>query len=461
MLHGRFFRRIAELKSQVDRAPALPFSGLLCEQRIQDVLVELKVFYRDRVYPPCVTLWVFLSQVLSEDQSCRNAVARLLAFRTAQRLGACSTDTGSYCEARGRLPEELIRRLARQTGKEIHDQAPSAWRVRGRPVKLVDGTTVSMPDTAANTAAFDKPRNQRGPSGFPVARLVAVLCLATGAALDAAIGPCRGKKTGELSLFRGLHNPFAPDDIVLADRLYCTYCDIARLKGQGVDVVFRMSAKRKTDFRRGRQLGPKDHLIVWNKPLRCPDGISPQEFATLPGELCVRELRVAVTIPGFRVRSIVVATTLTDPEAFSKRDVADLFRQRWHAELDLRSIKTVMHMDVLRCKTPEMVRKEIWLHLLAYNLLRSVMCAAADESEMKVRELSFKGTLQIFNAFYHMIVTAGPADLEALCTRLMRAVREHRVGDRPDRFEPRKIKRPAKPYPQLKRSRSEERKLCA
>lgn len=193
MLHGRFFRRLVQLRSRFNRAPALPFSDLLCESRVQTLLNDLGVLYRDRIYSPCVTLWLFLSQVLSEDQSCRQAVARLLAFRTAQGLGRCSTETGCYCKARQRLPEELVRGLARQTGQEIQVQAPEAWHVRGRPVKLVDGTTVSMPDTAANTAVFDKPRNQRGASGFPLARLVVVLCLATGAAFGSGDRPLPGQ----------------------------------------------------------------------------------------------------------------------------------------------------------------------------------------------------------------------------------------------------------------------------
>src|SRR5207249_8786925 len=154
VVQGRFFRRIAQLKSEFDRAPALPFSELLTESRIANVFNELNVLYRDRIYPPCVTLWVFLSQVLAEDHSCRNAVARLLAFRTQQGLGSCSTETGSYCQARRRLPEELVQRLARQTGKEIYQQAPAAWHLHGRPVKNVDGATVSMPDTLANAQAF-------------------------------------------------------------------------------------------------------------------------------------------------------------------------------------------------------------------------------------------------------------------------------------------------------------------
>ncbi len=460
MFQGRFFRRIVNLKAQIARTPELPFSEVLAAEQIDATLGELNVVYRDRLYSPSVTLWIFLSQVLSEDHSCRDAVARFVAFRAARGEPACSSQTGSYCEARQRLPEELLSRLARQTGQDQHRQVPTAWRLHGRPVKLLDGSTVSMPDTAENTAAFDKPRNQRGAARFPLARIVALLCLATGAALELAIGPYRGKQTGELSLFRQLQETLDSGDILLGDKLFCTYLDIARLLARGVDVVVRLHAHRKVDFRRGRRVGPNDHLVVWHKPAYCPDWLSAEEFAALPAELTMREVRVRVAIPGFRVRSLVVVTTLNDSQQFSAEDIANLYRQRWQAELDLRSIKSVMQMDILRCKTPDMVRKEIWAHLLAYNLLRSVMCAAAEEHGIPVRQVSFKGALQLLNAFHHCIITNGPQQLEAICTRLLAAVREHRVGNRPNRFEPRKRKRPAKPYPFMKASRHDERKRC-
>jgi hypothetical protein len=460
MSTGRFFRQLADLKESSSKAPELPFSQLLTEERIKRVLGELKVLYRDRIYTPWVTLWLFVGQVLSADPSCRNVVARFLAFRVARRLPACSTETGSYCQARQRLPEKLLSRLVRETGKELHEQAPVAWHLHGRPIKTVDGSTISMPDTPKNEAAFGKPRNQRGKSGFPLARILVIFCLATGAALEIAIGRYKGKNTGELSLFRSVQATLQNGDILLGDRLFCTYFDIARLRERGVDGVFRQHTHRRTDFRRGKKLGPEDHLVRWTKPKSRPDWMSKKEYAALPAELLVRELRVRVSIPGFRTKSIIVVTTLTDVEKYSKHDLAELFRQRWHAELDLRSIKTFMHMDVCRCLTPEMVRKEIWAHLLAYNLIRSVMCAAAIEKELPVRSISFKGTMQHLNAFHFLLTTSGSEELKDLCTFLLNAVSEHRVANRPNRYEPRKCKRAAKPYPAMKRSRKEERKLC-
>lgn len=462
MLQGRFFRRLIELRTGCAKAPELPFAKVLTADSIQAILTELKVEFRDRIYSPLVTLWVFLSQVLDADHSCRQAVSRLLAYRLQHGLSRCSTDSGSYCEARQRLPEALFQRLVQKTGQELQEQADCQWLFHGRRVKLVDGTTVSMPDTAANTAAFDKPRNQHGPGPFPVARVLVLLCLATGAALEAAIGPCRGKKTGELSLYRSLQDTLEEGDIVLADRLFCTFFEIACLRQRGADGVFRLSSSRHADFRTGRRLGGDDHVVTWHKPAQCPEGISPAEWAALPDELKIREVRVTVSTPGFRVRSLVVVTTLLDAEAFPAKEIATLYRQRWHGELDLRSIKTVLQMEVLRCLSPDMVRKEIWVHLLAYNLLRSALCAAASEFERPVRTFSFKAAWQLLVAFRHELVsaTADETRLARCCDALLDALSEHHVHDRLNRYEPRKIKRLAKPFPKLKRPRHVERNLC-
>lgn len=421
----------------------------------------MKLPFRDRIYSPWVTLWMFLSQVLHPDPSCRATVARLLAFRTAQGQKPCSADTSSYCQARQRLPETLIHRLVQDTGAEVQLQAPAAWHVHGRPVKVVDGSTVSMPDSQENTDAFGKPGNQRGLSGFPVARIVVLLCLATGTVLEAAVGPYRGPGAGELTLFRSLHASLQTGDLLLGDRLFCSYFDLAALQRQGVDAVVRLHASRRADFRRGKRLGSDDHVVLWKKPKGSSPWLSAQARAEMPQELALREVRVQVKIPGYRDRTLVVVTTLTDPAQWSREDIAELYQQRWQAELNLRSIKDVMHMDELRCQSPDLVRKEIWMHLLAYNLLRSVMCAAAEEHDLRAREVSFKGAKQLVEAFYHLLVCTPAEHLEDLCTTLLKAAAQNRVGQRPGRYEPRKRKRAPKPYPPLKLSRDSERKLCA
>jgi hypothetical protein len=460
MLQGYFFGQLAQWKSKFHAAPELPFSETLSADRIDQLLQSLGCSFLDRLYTPAVTLWMFLSQVLSPDPSCRNAVARFLAYRKARGLSRCSTETGSYCEARQRLPEALVERLARDTGHEICKQALDAWRWQGRLVKIVDGTTASMPDTQSNAKEFGKPTNQKGDCGFPIARIVMVICLATGAGLDGEIGPYRGKKSGELSLFRKLLKRFQTGDILLADRLFCTYCDIARLQHQGVDCVFRLNAHRKVDYLRGRWLGHEDHILTWHKPVQRPKWLTPAEFSALPPTMEVREVGVRVVVPGFRVRQLVVATTLLDPVRYTRADLAMLYRQRWHGEVDLRSIKCTLQMDVLRCKTPQMVRKEIWLHLLANNLLRSVMCATAVRYRVKARELSFRGTQQMLNALLTDLTTHPLDQMESLCQILFEAVAQHPVGHRPNRYEPRKRKRAAKPYAALKLNRAIERRHC-
>lgn len=460
MFQSHFFRRFAELKASFDSTPQLPFSEVLVRERIETTLVELQVLYRDRIYPPCVTLWVFLSQVLSSDHSCRNAVARWLAFRLAQGQPPCSTETGSYCAARQRLPEELLSRLTRETGADLHAQVPADWHFHGRPVKVVDGSTVSMPDSKANEAAYPKTSNQTGTCGFPLARIVVLLCLATGAVLGLGVCAFSGKQASELALFRQLWELLVKGDILLGDRLFCTYFDLARSLAKGVDTVVRLNASRRADFRRGERLGHDDHLVYWCKPTTCPEWLDRAEYDALPHQLRLREVRVTVRVPGFRVWSLVVVTTLLDPVEFPAEELALLYRQRWQAELDLRSIKAVMQMDVLRCESPEMIRKELWVHLLAYNLIRSVMSATALEHDLKVREISFKGTLQLLNALTHALLHTPAEKLDALCTALFAAVRQHPVGNRPHRYEPRKRKRAPKPYPKMKLPRAEERKLC-
>ncbi len=279
MFQGSFFGQLAQWKAKFHSAPELPFSEVLSKGRIDKLLQELGCSFVERLYTPPVTLWMFLSQVLNPDPSCRNVVARFLAYRKTRGLSGCSTDTGSYCEARQRLPESLVE-AGGETGHELSKQALDAWRWHGRAVKVVDGTTASMPDTLPNAKEFGRPSNQKGNCGFPVVRIVMVICLATGAALEGAIGPYRGKKSGELSLFRRLLETFQTGDIVLADRLFCTYYDIARLHHQGVDCVFRLNAHRKVDFRCGRRLGSDDHILTWHKPAYRPRWLTPAEFST-------------------------------------------------------------------------------------------------------------------------------------------------------------------------------------
>jgi hypothetical protein len=452
--------RMHDFCRQFNQDSGLPFSDVLPAERIRAALRDLAIAWRDRLFTPVVTLWLFLSQVLSKDHSCLSAVARLLAYRAGRGLALCSARTGSYCKARQRLPESLLARLVRQTGGDLHGQAPPAWYWHGRAVKIVDGTGVSLPDTPANQKAYPQPGGQKPGLGFPVMRLVVVLSLACGAALDVAMGPSRGKQTGETALFRDLHGRLEPGDVVLADRYFCSYFEIALLQQRHVDAVMRLHQRRQVDFRQGRRLGPCDHVVVWHKPAR-PAWLDEATYAALPATLTVRELRVAVPQRGFRTRQLLVATTLLDGEAVPRGELAALYRARWHAELDLRSIKQSMQMDHLRCKSPAMARKEVWAHLLVYNLIRATMAQAALEHHVLPRLLSFEGARQTLDAFREVLPQATPEQLPAVVEGLLAAVASHRVGNRPDRYEPRARKRRPKEYPLLKVPRRQARRRLA
>jgi len=432
------------------RQGELYFAALLPKDRIHKAFGAARANWHGWVYTPAVTVWVFLSQCLSADHSCRDAVARLIAWRIAGGQRACSAETGAYCTARGNLPEKAIRRLVRETGAEPDDLADEDWLWQGRPVRVVDGSTITMPDTEANQAAYPQQKTQKPGCGFPIARILVVFSLSVGTVLDAAIGKYEGKQTGENSLFRTLHDTLVEGDVALADRYFSGWFDIALLLDRGVDMVVRKHQARPTDFRTGQRLGTDDHLVVWKKPGR-PKWMLIEQHAQLPAELTLREVRIRVAQKGFRTRSLVVVTTLVDAEAYPAEAISLLYRQRWHAELHLRSLKIVLQMDHLRCKTPERVRNEFYTHLLAYNLLRGVMARAAFEADRSPWEISFKGTLQTLEQFLPMLLS-GVAS-ETWCEALLTAVATHLVANRPDRFEPRLVKRRRKPYKHLREPR--------
>jgi len=426
------------------------FAALVSEDRITKAFGKAREFWRGWIYTPAVTVWVFLAQCLSADHSCREAVARLIAWRVTQGMKPCSANTGAYCTARSDLPEEAIHELMRDIGKQVEDDAPEDWLWQGRKVRVADGSTLTMPDTPQNQAEYPQQRSQRPGCGFPIARILVIFSLSVGTVLEAAMGQYRGKQTGENSLLRGLGDTLAAGDILLADRYFSGWCDIALLRMQDIDVVVRKHQLRRTDFRMGRRLGKDDHLVIWVRPPR-PKWMSPEQYATLPEALTLREVRVRVTQRGFRTRSLVVATTLLDTELYPAAEIAMLYRRRWQAELHLRSIKVVLQMDHLRCLAPAHVRNEFFMHLLGYNLIRGVMAAAAREAGKVPWEISFKGTLQTLGQFLALFLTK--VHCEVWCRALLTAVAAHRVGHRPDRFEPRRVKRRPKPYKLLQKPR--------
>ncbi len=406
------------------------------------------------LFPPDVTLIGFISQVLSQDHSCRETVARINVERRARGLDPVAPDNSAYCKARARLPEDLLHALFYEIAIDLERQLPEHWKWNGRSVKLVDGTTFSMPDTEDNQAAFPQMASQEEGSGFPIARMVAVLSLATGACLDAAIGPYKGKETGEHALLRQLMHCFNKTDVCLGDAYYPSYFFVSTLISLGVDGVFRQHGARDSDFRRGLRLCKGDHLVEWQKPTR-PEWMTEEDYALFPNKIEMRETRVQVAINGFRTQSIVIVSTFADSAAVTTEDLAALYKKRWHIEVDLRSIKIVLQMDRLRCKTPEMVRKELWCHLLGYNLIRKLMAQAATAAKISPREISFKGTVQTFIAYQNLWSIGGFTADEAMWIEIFSAIAHHRVGNRPNRSEPRATKRRPKQYPRLHGNRHE------
>ncbi len=355
----------------------------------------------------------------------------------------CSLNNASYCRARTRLALSLIERIGREAGERLRASQPAVWRWRGREVKLIDGTTVSMPDTSENQAEYPQSRSQKPGLGFPLARVVAIISLSCGAVLEWAISPCEGKRTGETALLWQLAHCLRTGDVVIADRYFTGYFMLAWLTRHGAGVVVRQHQLRHTDFRRGKRLGAKDHVVAWVRPQQ-PAWMDDVAYATIPETMTLRETHVG---------GLSLVTTLTDAKAVSKQELLTLYHARWQVELDLRSIKTVMQMEGLRCKRPEMVKKEIAVHLLAYNLVRTVMAQAAFLGQVLPRQLGFKAALQLVRAFEENLRHAPQARLTLCRTCLLAGIAQLRLPDRPGRVGPRVVKRRPKQHALLTQPR--------
>ena len=415
--------------------------------------------WRRCFWTPTRTLWTFLIQVLHPDCSCRAAVAMALAEQAAAGNDpARSADPSAYSQARGRLPTDVLRQCLHAVGQTVRDAVGDSYLWFNRRVWLVDGTRCSMPDTPSLQRAFGQPDGQRPGCGFPVATLTGLFCWASGALLDVAIGPYRDS---ELRLWRRLWTWLRPGDIIVGDRFYCTYVDLAGLVRRGCDAIFRLHQHRKVDWRSGCRLGPNDRLMRWTRPSKHGRGrnVSLRQWRQLPETLPVRLVRGSVGAPGFRTRHIIVATTLLDPVAYPAAEILALYGDRWTVELRLRDLKTTLGMDLLRGKSPSMVRKEIYMHLLAYNLIRQLMARAAADHGRDLHRLSFAGAVQHIDAVLpYLHLYAGTARRPQLVELLLRWIAHDTVPLRPGRIEPRVVKRRPKQYGLLNKPRRQMRK---
>jgi len=427
------------VRNHARSSDAYVFFNLLTGAELFDQVESLLPQHRERLFSPTETLSMFLAQALSADRSCQKAVNEAAIKRLAGGLPLCSTHTGAYCRARQRLPVQMVCTLARYTGRWVTARAPEPWRWRGRRVRLVDGTTVGMPDTPANQAEYPQPRSQKPGLGFPLCRMVGLVCLGSGAVLNAAIGRYHGKGGDEQSLLRSILDTLECGDVLLGDAYYATYFLLCTLRERDIDAVFEQygARQRSTDFRCGQRLGSRDHLIVLEKPTIKPDWMSHADYEQAPDTLAVRELRTG---------GKTSVTTLLCPKQTGKSALKSLYRSRWHIELDLRNIKTTLGMDRLSCQTPSMAIKEIWVYLLAYNLIRLMMAQAALLADRRPRQLSFKHTVQIWIAWVQHGNGAGHDDK---LYGLFILIAQQRVGERPGRIEPRAIKRRPQLYPLL------------
>lgn len=406
-------------------------------------------FQVNTLYNPLTTLFTFIKQVLSADKSCKNAVSGVLANEFAEKGTLIGTATGAYVKARQRMPKKMVHDLVTLVGMELIVQAPLEWRPYGRHLKVFDGTTMTMADTQANQAAFPKHSNQNKNIGFPMARLVAVMSLTTGSIIDYALGPCKGKGTGEASLLRTLLPCIEPNDIVIADRYYPHFFLMCDLKNKGVDGVFRAAAQRRYDFRKGKRLGKYDHISSWEKPKK-PEWMSQSEYALYPKTLSVRE---------FKESGLIYVTTFLEATKYPKKELKLLYKKRWEVETNLKYIKTIMSMDHLTCKTPDMVEKEIGIHFLAYNMIRNLMTKAAIKHELLPTQLSFKSTIQLVNQLTPLVLYAKQDQKQLLLEILLDCISKNKVANRPGRTEPRAIKRKPKTFPSLKIDRKTQKHL--
>ena len=436
----------------------LPFAEVLTEADVARIFAEEKVSFGKLArsfWTPALTMWAFLWQVLGADKSCRQVVANVL-MSLALSHDPEDIDTGLYCRARAKLPPAVFRRLAVHVGHGLERASPKEWLWNGRHVNLVDGSSSRLPDTEENQAAFPQPKTQKKGVGSPLIRWVALLGLATATVQGFAYGPYAGKETGETALFRQLLDQLQRGDIVLADRYYCSYFMVALLLSRGVDVVARLHQKRKYDFRRGQHLGEGDHIVAWHRPKR-PKWMSEELYASMPETIRMREVIRRVDAPGYRVEELVVATSLLDAQAYEADEIMELYSERWQVELDIRSLKVTLGMSDLRCKTPFMVEREIWAHILAYNLIRKVGAQVAEQKKVSPRSISFKATKQAVLGGWQQATKLQGADYVRVEKVMLKILQKQKVGHRPGRCEPRAIKVRPKPHKLLMEPRQEAR----
>ena len=402
---------------------------------------------RDRIYTTTKTVLTFIKQALHQDKSCRNAVSGVCAEKIlANKEVSCKT--GAYCKARKKLSENAVHELSNEVAKGASKIAPIQWRpLHQREIKIADGSTLTAADTEENQKAFPQHKNQKKGCGFPLLRIVVVTSLVTGLVCDYSIAAYKGKGTGEFALLRNIFSCIEKDDILLGDRYFPSFFVMSDLITAEADGIFRGHHQRHYDFRTGDRLGKKEHVLWWNKPTR-PEWMDKKIYDSYPKKIQIRE---------FKVNGNVYVTTLLDPKKYPKKELVGIYERRWDIEINLRHIKSTMSMDFLTCKTPDMVKKEIGIHLLAYNCIRMIMLEACKKHEATPWKISFKGSLQLINQWLPILLNADLNESKRLYEKLLELIVKNKVGNRPGRIEPRVIKKRGQGYSRLSRPRADEK----
>lgn len=423
-------------------------------QAFQD---ENALFGQDDIFSTEIVLWAFLAQTLRDGKgsSCSAAVADIATYMIQTGQRPPSGDTGDYCRARAKLSLNALKRLVRESGRQLEDTAGKSWLFKGRHGKLVDGFTFTMPDTPENQQEFPQIKTKKPGVGFPIARVCVVTSLATGCVCDVAVGPYAGKETGETALLRKILKVFNTNDIAVMDCCFSSFMMLALLTTKGVDVCVPQHQLRHSDFRKGCRLGPNDYLVTWYRP-KCPAWMTPEQYDQIPETMVLREVRFAKNERGEH-DAFTIITSLTDPMEYPKRDIAELYDHRWNVEHDIFDVKQTMNLAHVRCKTPEMILRELWTTLLAYNLIRKVIVTSARLYEKQPRQLSCTRTCQKILSAWMLLATGGCRDARAMHAEILKEIAHQEILKRPGRKEPRAIKRAKDKYPLMQRSRNQMR----
>jgi hypothetical protein len=460
-LFGKFHSPLRNTLQPLCRHQSLHHLESLLTDRLDPALLQPnpdKANSRQRLYPPKLTFLSFLDQVLDPDSSCRRSVRQIRAYYQKQpdpkRL---DKDTSAYCQARARWQLDELTEIRRNVAHHTMSHPLSLEELVERPIKVIDGTCLNLADTPKNRLAYPQSKDQHPQCGFPLLRLVAVFSLETGSLLEREYGPY---STSENALYQRLWPTFQSGDILLGDRNFSSWGSLASLKQRLVDGLFRLHASRNADFRQGQSLGPNDRLVTLAKPRNKPANLTAAEWHALPASLNVRLVRFRIPIGQGRCKKITLLTTLTDPQLWPLQLLVALYCRRWKIELFLRDIKTTLHMELLSCLTPDMAHKELEMHLIAYNLIRSIMAEAAGVCHVALERLSFKGSLDTARQYSQTIAQIPGSHRklrQTVYADMLAVIAEDPVPDRPGRFEPRCLKRRPKRFPFMTRPRRDLR----